>query len=109
MKRARPRRLTHSWASLLPRVSAESCKLQGMTHSNNHDSSRYIGRPMKRREDPRLLTGTGRYVDDLAPAGCLHVAFARSPHAHARIARLDVDSARRAPGVMMIVLGEDVA
>ncbi len=64
---------------------------------------------MKRREDPRLLTGTGRYVDDLAPPGCLHAVFVRSPHAHARIVRLDVDAARRAQRVVAIVTGEDVA
>jgi aerobic carbon-monoxide dehydrogenase large subunit len=80
-----------------------------MAHSSEHPSGGYIGRPMKRREDPRLLTGTGRYVDDLAPAGCLHAVFVRSPHAHARIARLDVDVARRAQGVVTIVMGEDVA
>ncbi|MGH7333926.1 MAG: xanthine dehydrogenase family protein molybdopterin-binding subunit, partial [Candidatus Rokuibacteriota bacterium] len=64
---------------------------------------------MKRREDPRLLTGSGRYVDDLAPAGCLHAVFVRSPHAHARIVHLDIDAARRAPGVVTLVRGEDVA
>ncbi len=80
-----------------------------MAHSSEHQSDGYIGRPMKRREDPRLLTGTGRYVDDLAPPGCLHAVFVRSPHAHARIARLDVDAARRAQGVVTIVTGEDVA
>ena len=55
----------------------------------------WIGRPLKRREDHRLLTGAGSYVDDLRPPGCVHVALLRSPHAHARIARLDVEA--RAP------------
>ena len=44
----------------------------------------WIGRPLKRREDHRLLTGAGCYVDDLRPPGCLHVALLRSPHAHAQ-------------------------
>ena len=48
------------------------------THTPHLGDHRYIGRPMKRREDPRLVTGGGRYVDDLAPPGCLHVVFARS-------------------------------
>jgi carbon-monoxide dehydrogenase large subunit len=67
----------------------------------------WIGRPLKRREDHRLLTGAGSYVDDLRPAGCLHVALLRSPHAHARITRLDVEAARRAPGVTLVVTGAD--
>ena len=77
--------------------------------TSHHDDHRYIGRPMKRREDPRLLAGAGRYVDDLAPPNCLHVVFVRSPHAHARIARLDVEAARRAPGVVTVVDGTQVA
>ncbi|HKX05790.1 MAG TPA: xanthine dehydrogenase family protein molybdopterin-binding subunit, partial [Methylomirabilota bacterium] len=69
----------------------------------------WIGRPLKRREDHRLLTGAGSYVDDLRPPGCLHVALLRSPHAHARIVRLDVEAARRAPGVVLVVTGADTA
>jgi carbon-monoxide dehydrogenase large subunit len=76
---------------------------------SQHDDQHYVGRPMKRREDPRLLTGAGRYVDDLAPAGCLHVVFLRSPHGHARIARLDTAAARRAAGVVAVVEGAEVA
>jgi carbon-monoxide dehydrogenase large subunit len=57
----------------------------------------WIGRPLKRREDHRLLTGAGAFVDDMTPPGCLHVALLRSPHAHARIAHLDVEAARQAP------------
>jgi carbon-monoxide dehydrogenase large subunit len=69
----------------------------------------WIGRPLRRREDHRLLTGAGSYVDDLQPPGCLHAALLRSPHAHARIARLDVEAARRAPRVLLVVTGKDVA
>jgi carbon-monoxide dehydrogenase large subunit len=69
----------------------------------------WIGRPLKRREDHRLLTGAGSYVDDLTPPGCLHVALLRSPHAHARVTHLDVEPARRAPGVRLVVTGKDVA
>ena len=69
----------------------------------------WIGRPLKRREDHRLLTGAGSYVDDLRPPGCVHVALLRSPHAHARIARLDVEAARRAPRVLLVVTGKDPA
>ena len=59
------------------------------------DSDKYVGRPMKRRADRRLLLGAGRYVEDLKPAGCLFVVFVRSPHGHARITRLDVAAGRR--------------
>src|SRR2546425_10823206 len=67
----------------------------------------WIGQPLKRREDPRLLTGAGRFVDDLRPPGCVHVVLLRSPHAHARITRLDVERARRAPGVAAVVTGAE--
>ena len=73
------------------------------------DGNGWIGRPLKRREDHRLLIGAGSFVDDLRPPGCAHVALLRSPHAHARIARLDVEAARRAPGVLLVVTGRDTA
>jgi aerobic carbon-monoxide dehydrogenase large subunit len=63
-------------------------------------ATRYVGAEIRRREDPRLLTGRSHYVDDLHPAGCLHAAVLRSPHAHARIRRLGLDGARAHPGVV---------
>jgi carbon-monoxide dehydrogenase large subunit len=77
-----------------------------MTHAS--DPNAYVGRPMKRREDRRLLLGTGKFVDDLRPPGCLTVAFVRSPHGHARLARLDVAAARKATGVVAVVTGDEV-
>src|SRR5262249_53113715 len=62
--------------------------------------TQYVGALVRRREDPRLLAGRGRYVDDLRPAGCLHAAVLRSLHAHARIARLRLDRAPAHPGRM---------
>ncbi|HXJ82348.1 MAG TPA: xanthine dehydrogenase family protein molybdopterin-binding subunit [Candidatus Methylomirabilis sp.] len=70
---------------------------------------RFIGQPLKRREDRRLLMGAGRYVDDLRPVACAHVVLLRSPHAHARIGAVDVDRARRAPGVITVVTGGEVS
>ena len=55
---------------------------------------------VRRREDPRLITGAGAFIDDLKVPGCLHAAFLRSPHAHARIRAIDVAAARRAAGVV---------
>ena len=56
-------------------------------------SERWIGAKVRRREDARLVTGHGRYVADLALPGMLHVAVQRSPHAHARVVRVDAAEA----------------
>jgi aerobic carbon-monoxide dehydrogenase large subunit len=80
-----------------------------MTAESAGPGDGWIGRPLRRREDHRLLTGAGAFVDDLAPPGCAHVALLRTPHAHARILRLDVAAARRAPRVLDVVVGKDVA
>ena len=66
-----------------------------------------IGRPVRRKEDFRLLTGRGSFVDDLAPPGLAHVVFVRSPYAHARINAIDVTTARVAPGVLAVLTGAD--
>src|ERR1700674_3924289 len=58
-----------------------------------------LGGRVKRREDRRLVTGAGTFTDDVAPARCLHAGFVRSPHAHARIAGVDVSAAQKIPGV----------
>ena len=63
---------------------------------------------MQRREDPRLLTGRGQYVDDRRIDGTVHVAFRRSDRAHARIRRIDVAEARQAPGVLGVFVAEDI-
>src|SRR3989442_1681556 len=57
----------------------------------------HVGAPLKRLDDPRLLTGRGRYVDDITLPRMVHVAFVRSPHAHATITRVDVDTAATSP------------
>jgi carbon-monoxide dehydrogenase large subunit len=66
-----------------------------------------IGAALRRKEDPRLLTGRGRYVDDLRLPGMLHVALVRSPHAHARILRVDPAAALRLPGVRAVLTARD--
>ncbi len=68
----------------------------------------YIGRPMKRIEDPRLIKGIASYVDDLALPGMLHAAFLRSPYAHAKITSFKTESAKAAPGVVGVFTGADV-
>ena len=66
-----------------------------------------LGQPLRRMEDPRLLTGGGRFAADRAPAGALQALFVRSPHAHARIARIDADAARALPGVVAVYTAAD--
>src|SRR5262249_13905193 len=69
---------------------------------------RYTGARIKRLEDPRLLTGRGRYLDDLGLPRMLFASFVRSPHAHARVVRIDAAAARALPGVVTVVTAEDL-
>jgi CO/xanthine dehydrogenase Mo-binding subunit len=70
---------------------------------------KWIGKSLKRVEDPRLLTGQGRYIDDIDRPNMLHAAVLRSPHAHARIVSIDVSAAAALPGVVAVLTGEDIA
>src|SRR5580692_9407777 len=72
-------------------------------------SGRYIGQRVRRKEDPRLLTGRGQFVDDIALPGMLHVAFARSPIARGNILSIKTDVAREVPGVHAIYTQKDLA
>src|SRR6266542_2475950 len=67
-----------------------------------------LGNSVRRREDPRLVTGKGHYVDDEPPAGTLHAAFVRSSLAHAEIKSLDVSAAAAAPGVVAVFTAADL-
>jgi carbon-monoxide dehydrogenase large subunit len=67
-----------------------------------------LGHAVRRREDPRLITGTGRYVDDIHPERCLHGAFVRSTLAHATIRGMDVAAASAAPGVVAVLTAADL-
>src|SRR5256886_5991309 len=69
---------------------------------------RVLGKPIKRREDPRFITGRGTYVDDVKVPGATIAAFVRSPHAHARIKKIDTAAARKHPGVVAIFTGKDL-
>lgn len=69
----------------------------------------YIGRPLARKEDRRLITGQGRYLDDIVVPGALHACFVRSPHAHARILGISAEAARGLPGVVGVFTGADLA
>lgn len=67
-----------------------------------------IGKPLPRKEDARLLRGTGTYVDDIEIPGALHACFVRSPHAHARIKSFDLEAAKAMPGVVAVVTGHEL-
>ncbi len=68
-----------------------------------------LGGSVRRREDPALIQGLGQFVDDVSPVGTTHVAFARSPFAHAKINSIDTSAARAADGVVAVYTHEDVA
>ncbi len=67
-----------------------------------------IGQPVLRFEDPRLLRGQGRFVNDVNLPGQAHAVFVRSPHAHANIRSIDVEAAKKSPGVVAVLTGHDV-
>src|SRR4051794_24837498 len=69
---------------------------------------RTIGQPIRRKEDLRLLTGRGRYSDDLALPGEAYAYILRSPHAHARIDGVDISAALGMPGVLAVYTSHDV-
>lgn len=71
-------------------------------------ATRYFGKPLRRNEDPRLLTGQALFTDDVHLPNMLHVAFVRSNYAHALIQGIDVDAAKQMPGVKAIYTAEDL-
>jgi carbon-monoxide dehydrogenase large subunit len=79
-----------------------------MTQSTRPGVDTGIGAPVRRVEDERLLTGRGRYADDLYPHDAAFAYVARSPHAHAAIRRIDTSSARATPGILMVLTAEDL-
>ncbi len=70
---------------------------------------RYVGAEVRRKEDPRLITGTSMYVDDLRLPGMLHVALVRSAYPHARITSIDKSAALAMPGVVAVMTGDELA
>ena len=80
------------------------------TTSQDGDSAKpWVGQAIKRKEDPRFITGRGRYIDDISVPGMLHVAFVRSPEAHAAITSIDTSPALEQPGVVAAFTGEQLA
>src|SRR5689334_1277460 len=72
-------------------------------------STAYVGQAMKRKEDPRLITGRGHFIDDHTPMGTVWMALVRSPEAHARIVSIDKSAAEERPDVIGVYTHEDLA
>src|SRR5439155_17748025 len=72
------------------------------------EHERYVGQSLRRKEDPRFITGTGTFVDDVVVAGMLHAAFVRSTEAHARIVSIDTSGAKAHDGVHAVLTGDDL-
>jgi aerobic carbon-monoxide dehydrogenase large subunit len=68
-----------------------------------------VGQPLRRKEDPKLLTGEGKYTDDIVVAGSVYLALVRSPYAHATIRSINTAAAAAAPGVVAVFTGADLA
>lgn len=81
----------------------------GLAQSTDILRPRHVGAPIKRTEDPRLLTGRGEYSADRKPDRALHVAFRRSEQSHAKIVRIDTTAAQGAPGVLAVFTAETIA
>ena len=67
-----------------------------------------LGTSVKRTEDPRFITGKGRYLDDIKLQNMAHMAILRSPYAHANIKSIDTSAARSMPGVIAVIVGADI-
>jgi carbon-monoxide dehydrogenase large subunit len=80
-----------------------------MTQVAEPEAKRWVGGGVLRKEDPELLTGQGRYVDDIALPGMLWLAFVRSPVARATIASIDTAAAKELPGVRAVFTGQELA
>jgi aerobic carbon-monoxide dehydrogenase large subunit len=80
-----------------------------MTQVAEPEAKRWVGGGLLRKEDPELLTGQGRYVDDITLPGMLWLSFVRSPVAHATIASIDTSAAKQLPGVQAVFTGPELA
>ena len=80
-----------------------------MNDAGGSERYRFIGKPLPRKEDERLVTGKGRFTDDFSLDGQAYAAMVRSPHPHARIVAIDVAAAKNMPGVLGVFTGADCA
>src|SRR5207245_9923695 len=100
----RPARSTHH---ILVKVRVKVVGVSFLA-SRSRSVSEGVGKPVRRREDARLTTGAGCYTDDVNLPGQAYASMVRSPHAHARIVRIDMAAALASPGVLAVVTGADL-
>ena len=81
---------------------------ENFVHPTDAMRPKHVGAPIRRTEDPRLLTGNGDYASDRKPDRALHVAFRRSERPHARILRIDLEKAKASPGVVAVLSAQDL-
>ena len=77
--------------------------------SDGRAGGKYVGQAIRRKEDPRMVRGRGRYIDDIVVPGTLYAAIVRSPEAHARIASIDTSAAAARGDVVAVFTGEELA
>lgn len=82
-------------------------KMEAVVEERKEDTKTYIGKRTVRREDSRMITGHGRYTEDITPQGTLYAHFLRSDYAHARIKATDISKAESMPGVVAVYTGKD--
>ncbi|HEV3387625.1 MAG TPA: xanthine dehydrogenase family protein molybdopterin-binding subunit [Solirubrobacteraceae bacterium] len=90
-------------AAEIGEIAAEAAEERSAPSPSNH-----VGQALRRKEDPRLITGRGRYVDDITLPGTLWAALVRSPEAHAKIVSIDASAARERHGIYAVFTGEDM-
>jgi carbon-monoxide dehydrogenase large subunit len=91
-------------ATEVSEVAAQTAEQRQAPAPSNH-----VGQAIRRKEDPRLITGRARYIDDISLPGTLWAALVRSPEAHARITSIDTQAASSRPGIHAVFTGEDMA
>src|SRR5690242_21352489 len=96
--------VTKSKKKKTSRRTAQRSSTNG-THSGN---VKWVGQPLRRKEETRLVSGKGIFVDDEKMPGMLHVRFVRCSYAHAKIIRVDVSKAEKAPGVICTLTGAEI-
>ncbi len=89
-------------------MSEEGVSGNGAAGAAGNGGGGHVGRSLRRKEDPRLITGRARYVDDISLPGTLWAAFVRSPEAHAKITSIDTSAAKARPGIHAVYTGEDM-
>ena len=80
-----------------------SSQILSLEQTEKAQATLLVGRPLKRKEDPKILTGRTRYVDDINLPGMLHAAVLRSLYAHAMIKNVDISRALRMPGTRLVL------